>query len=111
MKAKTKGPNSAKLTPGVTTATFEPGCYFEFTELGIALPERSEENHQKKPLNGQAGGEKKPSVLTHDRRRLKQIEVFLNNCLNLATAIETKRAAKIIQLLREARELAIHVRG
>jgi hypothetical protein len=111
MKAKTKRPNSAKLTPGVTTATFEPGCYFALTELGIELPERSEEIPQKKPLNGKAGGVKKTGALTHDRRRLKQIEVFLNNCLNLAAAIETKRAAKIVQLLREARELAIHVRG
>jgi hypothetical protein len=53
----------------------------------------------------------KATIAGHDRGRLRSIEIFLNNCLNLANAIESKQAAKVVQLLRDARDEAIRLRG
>ena len=102
--AKTK-----RLNSGVTTASFSPGGYVEFTEAGDRPPIKPGDSNHKKPSNGKFVGKKKPSVQV--RRYLKDIEIWLNNCVNFAERLEGKEGAKILQLLSEARERAIRLRG
>lgn len=103
-KPKTKRPSS-----GVTTASFEPGHFFEFISNGTPLPSPLVENNHKKPASGNGAAKNRPR--STERRYLKDIEIFLNNCVNLAERLEDKQGAKIVQLLREARERAIRLRG
>jgi len=70
------------------------------------------------PFLGKSAAKKKPRPDANgggmdqiDRRRLKDIEIWLNNCLNLAQAVEGKPAAKIVQLLRDARSRVQQLRG
>jgi hypothetical protein len=99
-----------KPTSPVATLTFEPGCYFEIIDSPAKFPTGSGSNHkQLKPRNAAAG--RKNGLGQRDRQHLRNIEIWLNNCLNLVQGVETKRVAKIIPLLRDARDLAIRLRG
>ena len=86
-----------------------PPLLFDVIDHGINIPMlRAGKSHSS---NGKASGKKKPQVAEQDRRRLKELEIFLNNCMNVANGLEDKRAAKILRLLREARDQAIRLRG
>jgi hypothetical protein len=102
--AKPKRPNA-----GVTTATFEPGEFIEFISTGMPLPSKVVDHNHKKLTNGKIVAKKKPNV--QDRRYLHDIEIWLNNCVNFAQRLEAKQGAKILQLLTEARERTIRLRG
>ena len=99
---------SKRPTSAVTTE--RPPLVAESVGRGAKLAEGDAENNHEKAANGKAGSAR-TGVADHDRRRLKTLEIFLNNSLNLARAIESKQAAKLIQLLTEARERAIRLRG
>lgn len=107
MNSRTK--KTKALTAGVVIES--PPLLAEITGRGASVAQSDAHgNPQEKGTNGKAGGAK-TSIAEQDRRRLKSLEIFLNNCLNLANAIESKRADKIIQLLTEARDRAIRLRG
>ena len=102
--ATTKRTNST-----VTTASFSSGAYFEVTETAHRPTIKQRDNNHTKPTNGKAADKKKPSA--QDRRYLKDIEIWLNNCVNLAQRLEAKEGAKILELLIEARKRASRLRG
>jgi hypothetical protein len=95
-----------RRSPSVATL-FEVDRFFEFTDsIQETPPEqreaRTDKNHE--PLTTpKMTGRKKSAIAPDDRRRLHDLDVFLNNCLNLARGIETKYAAKIVQSLCDAK--------
>ena len=101
-----KATKTKRASKGVTTVSFDAGEFIRFTSTAMPLPSPASE--AEKPSNGKTIV-KRPSV--SDRRNLRSIEIFLNNCVNLAGGLEDKRAAKILRLLREARDQAIRLRG
>ncbi len=107
MKNRTpKEPKGEGPDPRVTTASFDR--YIEFTATAQKPPIRPFGNNHAKPANGKPA---KKSASAPDRGRLRDIEARLNNCLSIASSLQTKQAAKLIQLLTEARERAIRLRG
>jgi hypothetical protein len=100
-KPKREGPD-----PRVTTASFDR--FIEFTATAQKPPIHPLGNGHAKSANGKPS---KKAASAPDRGRLRDIEARLNNCLSLAGSLETKQAAKLIQLLTEARERAIRLRG
>jgi hypothetical protein len=109
MSAKSTKPRKSKArgSRGVTIASFSPGCFQEFTSVGLPIPPPS--TVDKKSANGSSNGKKK--LTATDRSHLKSIEAILNNSINLAKHIEDANSSKMLKLLREARDLAIKLRG
>jgi hypothetical protein len=105
----TKTPKAKRRNSGVTTASFEPGQFVEFISTGMPLPRPLAENNHEKPTNGKGAAKDLPGAA--DRRYLKDIEIWLNNCVNFAERLEDKRGTQILQLLRDARDQAIRIRG
>jgi hypothetical protein len=86
--------------------SFEPGCYVEFTDTE---PKTSSVHNHKHGKPRRAV--RKNGLVPSDRQRLKDIEVWLNNCVNRARGIETKRGAKIVELLCDVRSQVQQLRG
>jgi hypothetical protein len=100
-KPKTRG------SRGVTIASFSPGCFQEFTSVGLPIPSPS--TAAKSSANGKTNGQRK--LTAKDRSHLKSIETILNNSINIAKHIDGANSSKMLKLLHEARDLAIKLRG
>jgi len=87
---------NTSLTKSVNAAIqFESGPLNEFTDSNTGC--RGE-------TDPPTATGRNPAIPLPDRRRLMEIEIFLNNCLNLAQAIESQEMTEAIQLLRAARD-------
>ena len=100
-----KTPKKQRSSPGIVTASFDEGCFVEVTENGASSTSKT--NHRKPP-NGKASP---PTPINWERYYLKDIEIWLNNCVNFAERLHGKEATKILRLLREARERAVKLRA
>ena len=94
---------SKQVNTGVTIASFTPGAFIKYTATNQA-PAPTLHVHNK-TRNG------KHRLAVEDRGHLKDIEIYLNKCVNLAERLEGKEADKMLRLLREARDRAIRLRG
>ena len=97
--------SKARGSRGVTIASFSPGCFQEFTSVGLPIPSTA----AKSSANGKTNGQRK--LTAKDRSHLKSIETILNNSINIAKHIDDANSSKMLKLLHEARELAIKLRG
>ena len=101
MSTKTK---KAKRRSPATVSTFDADHFVEIIDTPQPLPAST--NHKSGDIK------KKNALAPVDRRRLKDIEIWLNNCVNAAQAIDAKMASvKIVQLLRDARAQVQQLRG
>ena len=105
MSVRAKALKKRRSSPGVVTASFDEGCFIEIVDQGTSVMNRT--NH-KKSSNGKSTP---PPPINWDRQYLRDIEIWLNNCVNFAERIPGKEAAKILKLLREARERAATLRA
>jgi len=99
----------------VPETTFEVSHFFEFTDTveeteSPPVPDSVLNHHHENPPRKSAGA-KTGSVSSEDRRRLKDLEILLNNCLNLAKSLRAKKAPKIVELLCAARTQVQKVRS
>jgi hypothetical protein len=103
MKA-TKTQKPKRFNVGVTIES--PPLLFEFTDTEPKTPAVHNHKHGK-PRRAV----RKSGLVPSDRQRLRDIEVWLNNCVNRARGIETKRGAKIVELLCNVRSQVQQLRG
>lgn len=89
----------------VATESFAPGCLVEILDYG------SQPGLKKPGKHASNGKGSKKRVSSADRRHLRDIETWLNNCVHLAQRLEAKEGAKILQLLVAARDQAHQLRG
>jgi hypothetical protein len=80
----------------------------EFTDQAIQPLFDAVASDPKPALNGAAS---KKLLNVQDRRYLRDIEIWLNNCVNFAERLEGREAARILRLLTEARDRAVRLRG
>jgi hypothetical protein len=100
-----KTPRSRRPS-SVVTMSFEPGCYVEFTDTESKTPAVHNHKHGK-PRRAV----RKNALAASDRQCLGDIEVWLNKCVNRAPGIETKRGARIVELLCDVRGQVQQLRG
>jgi hypothetical protein len=104
MSTRTSRTNKSKSR--VETASFAAGCFVEIIDHGTSPAART---HLKNTTNGKLANSQ--GARTTDRRYLKEIEILLNNCVNLAHRLESKKGIEILKKLQDVRSRATTLRA